>query len=95
MSRHLEGGQATPLDNFFWNALSGTQAHFAVGEGEVRRFAPGFSPIVGFADPAHPRLDALLPYCEGGEQFYCEGWSGPAPAGWRPGAVRPPRTRPR
>lgn len=71
------------LDNLFWHALVGPQANFAVGEGEVRRFAPGFSPIVGFADPGNPRFDALLPICESGEQFYCDGWSGPAPAGWQ------------
>ncbi|MBS0340259.1 MAG: GNAT family N-acetyltransferase [Proteobacteria bacterium] len=71
------------LDNLFWHALVGPHAHFAVGQGEVRRFAPGFSPIVGFADPSRPRLDALLPFCQAGEQFYCDGWSGPAPEGWQ------------
>lgn len=71
------------LDNLFWHALVGPQAHFAAGQGDVRRFAAGFSPIVGFADPAHPQLDALLPFCESGEQFYCDGWSGSAPGGWQ------------
>jgi len=71
------------LDNLFWHALTGAQAHFATGEGDIRRFATGFSPIVGFADPERPQLDALLPYCETGEQFYCDGWSGAAPPGWR------------
>lgn len=71
------------LDNLFWHALVGPQAHFAAGRGDVRRFAAGFSPIVGFADPAHPQLDALLPFCESGEQFYCDGWSGSAPSGWQ------------
>lgn len=71
------------LDNLFWHALVGPQAHFAAGQGDVRRFAAGFSPIVGFADPAHPQLDALLPFCESGEQFYCDGWSGSAPSGWQ------------
>lgn len=71
------------LDNLFWHALTGPQAHFAVGEGEVRRFTAGFSPIIAFADPSQPRLDALLPWCAAGEQFYCDGWSGPAPAGWQ------------
>ena len=71
------------LDNLFWHALIGPQAHFAAGHGEVRRFAPGFSPIVGFADPLHPRLDELLAHCAPGEQFYCDGWSGDAPQGWK------------
>ena len=75
--------EALLLDNLFWHALTGPQAHFAAGAGDVRRFAPGFSPIVGFADPSHPNLDALLPHCAPGEQFYCDGWSGQAPAGWK------------
>ena len=75
--------QTLLLDNLFWHALIGPQAQFAAGHGDVRRFATGFSPIVGFADPAHPQLDALLPLCEPGEQFYCDGWSGEAPAGWQ------------
>ena len=71
------------LDNLFWHALVGPHARFALGEGEVRRFATGFSPIVGFANPDQPSFDALLGYCKPGESFYCDGWSGPAPAGWQ------------
>ena len=63
------GSPLSLLDNLFWHALAGPQAHFAVGGDEVRRFAPGFSPIVGFADPAHPKRDALSPFCQSGEQF--------------------------
>lgn len=70
------------LDNIFWNTLSGPQARFAVGAGAARRYAPGFSPILGFARQEDPDFDALLPYCAPGEHFYCDGWSGPAPAGW-------------
>lgn len=50
--------------------------------GGARRYARGFSPIVGFADPAQPDFAALRPYCESDEHFYCDGWAGPAPAGW-------------
>lgn len=71
------------LDNIMWNALTGPHARFALGEGGARRFAPGFSPIVGFEDPEHPDFDALSRCCEPGESFYCEGWSGTAPPGWR------------
>ena len=70
------------LDNIFWHALTGPQAHWAAGSGGARRYAPGFSPIVGFANPQRPDFDALTPHCEPGEHFYCAGWSGPAPAGW-------------
>jgi GNAT superfamily N-acetyltransferase len=75
--------QGELLDNLFWHALSGPQAHFSVGGSAVRRFAPGFSPIVGFADVAQPQLDALRPFCAPGEPFYCDGWSGQPPQGWQ------------
>jgi len=74
---------ASLLDNIIWNSLTGAQVRFAAGTGGARRYARGFSPIVGFADPQRPDFDALAPYCEAGEHFYCSGWSGPAPAGWR------------
>lgn len=71
------------LDNIAWHALSGAQAACATGTAEARRYAPGFSPIVGFPDPAQPRFDVLAPFCERGEHFYNVGWSGKAPAGWQ------------
>jgi len=70
------------LDNVIWNTLTGRHATYASGVGEVRRYASGFSPMLGFADPARPRLDQLAPYCTPGEHLYCGGWSGPVPAGW-------------
>ena len=71
------------LDNITWNALAGPQACFAEGHGSVRRYARGFSPILGFADPDSADFAALEPFCEHGEHFYTDGWSGPEPAGWR------------
>lgn len=71
------------LDNIAWHALTGPQARFAAGAGAARRFARGLSPIVGFADRDRPDFEALAPFCEAGEHFYCLGWSGPCPAGWR------------
>ena len=70
------------LDNIVWHALAGPHVRFSAGTGTAKRYAPGFSPIVGFADAARPDFAALAPYCEPGEHFYCGGWSGPAPAGW-------------
>jgi len=32
---------------------------------------------------ANPNFEALAPHCHAGEHFYCAGWSGAAPAGWR------------
>lgn len=73
---------AAALDDVIWRALSGDQAQCSVGTGEARRYAPGFSPIIGFADYERPRFDALAPYCEPGERFYCERWTGHAPRGF-------------
>ncbi len=71
------------LDNIAWHTLAGPHAAYAAGAGSARRYATGFSPIIGFADPQRPDFDALAPYCQAGEHFYCDGWSGAAPAGWR------------
>lgn len=71
------------LDNIFWHALVGPHAKYATGANDARRYAPGFSPIVAFPDAARPNFDALVPYCESGARFYCDGWSGAAPAGWQ------------
>ena len=71
------------LDNVIWNTLVGPHAKFAAGERGARRYAQGFSPIVGFADPLAPDFEPLRPWCAAGEQLYCSGWSGPVPAGWQ------------
>jgi len=71
------------LDNVIWHTLTGYHAAYASGVGDARRYASGFSPMLGFADPARPRLDELAPYCTPGEHLYCGGWSGSAPTGWR------------
>lgn len=70
------------LDNIVWHSLSGIQAKFAAGNDRARRYARGFSPIIGFPDQARPDFAALDPFCEPGERFYSDGWSGAAPSGW-------------
>ena len=70
------------LDNVFWSALSGPHAHLAAGTATARRYARGFTPLLGFADARDPDFAAIMPFCEPGEQFYCADWTGPAPAGW-------------
>ena len=72
---------AHPLDNIFWNCLNGPHRHLSTGTDRARRYAPGFSPIVGFPDPRAPDFAALRPFCAPGEQFYCDAWSGPVPDG--------------
>ena len=71
------------LDQIVWHSLTGAQAHCATGTATARRYAPGFSPIIAFADSARPDFAALEHYCEPGEHYYCSGWSGPAPPGWQ------------
>lgn len=71
------------LDNVVWHSLIGRQARFASGTGRARRFAKGFSPLLGFEDPERADFDAIAPFCDAGEPFYCDGWSGAAPAGWQ------------
>jgi hypothetical protein len=71
------------LDNIAWHTLTGPHAQFAAGTDGARRYASGFSPIVGFADTQRPDFDALVKCCETGESFYSDGWSGEVPAGWR------------
>ena len=71
------------LDNIIWHTLVGPHAKYAAGANGARRYAPGFSPIVGFANAERPDFDALTPYCEPGEHLYCAGWTGATPAGWR------------
>jgi ribosomal protein S18 acetylase RimI-like enzyme len=71
------------LDNITWHTLSGPHAKFATGTGAVRRYAPGFSPIIGFEDPLQPDFASLATFATAGEQFYTDGWAGPVPDGWR------------
>ena len=66
------------LANIAWHTLSGPHATYSVGTDDARRYAPGFSPIVGFANVAQPDFAALTRYCEPGEHFYCDGWSCPS-----------------
>jgi GNAT superfamily N-acetyltransferase len=73
----------TLLDNIMWNCMSGPHARFASGAGSVRRYAPGFSPILGFENPHAPDFGTLSNYCEPGEHFYCDQWTGNPPPGWQ------------
>ena len=71
------------LENIVWHTLIGPHARFAAGSGGARRYARGFSPIVGFATPEDPDFDALGAHCSAGEHFYCDAWSGAPPRGWQ------------
>jgi len=72
-----------PLANITWRTLSGPHARHAIGSRGARRYAPGFSPIVGFEDPQQPDFDTLAALCEPSEQFHCLEWTGTAPASWQ------------
>jgi hypothetical protein len=69
--------------NIVWHSLAGAHAPYSCGTGSARRYARGFSPIMGFANPERPDLSAMEPFCDVGEQVYCAGWSGPVPSGWQ------------
>lgn len=71
------------LRRITWHTLSGPQRAMSTGTDRARRYAPGFSPILGFADPLAPAFDDLRPFCRPDEHFYTDGWDGPVPAGWR------------
>ncbi|MGJ7507049.1 GNAT family N-acetyltransferase [Variovorax sp. GT1P44] len=71
------------LDNIAWHTLAGPHAKYAIGDGLARRYAPGFSPIVGFADVSDPDFDALGRCCNVGDRFYAMDWSGAAPEAWQ------------
>jgi ribosomal protein S18 acetylase RimI-like enzyme len=73
---------AENLSNILWRSLSGSHAHLSEGTDSIRRYAKGYSPLIGFADPSRPDLDALAPFCEPGERFYCSEWQGEVPQGW-------------
>jgi ribosomal protein S18 acetylase RimI-like enzyme len=70
------------LDNIFWNCLSGPHARFSTGVGHIRRYAPGFSPIIGSRDAHQPDFAAIESFCAPGEPIYVDVWSGAAPRGW-------------
>ena len=70
------------LLNVAWDSLSGPHARFSAGSDVARRYAEGFSPIAGFADPRDPDLASLAPYCKPEDRIFTEGWSGPVPADW-------------
>lgn len=55
---------------------------YSVGTHDVRRYAAGFSPIVGFANVERPNLGGLAPFCKPGEHFYCQGWPGGVSSRW-------------
>jgi len=65
------------LDNIVWESLAGPQARFSSGTATARRYARGFSAIIGFADAQNPDFDALVPFCDPDEHFYVGAWTGP------------------
>jgi GNAT superfamily N-acetyltransferase len=71
------------LDNIAWHTLAGEHARHSAGGLTARRYARGFSPILGFSDLKDPDFHALAGHCAIGESFYTDGWSGPIPGGWR------------
>ncbi len=71
------------LANIIWRSFSGSHAHLATGTERIRRYAQGYSPMIGYEDPGRPDFEAIAPCCAPGELFYCAEWRGPTPAGWK------------
>jgi ribosomal protein S18 acetylase RimI-like enzyme len=71
------------LANIIWRSFIGSHAHLATGTDRIRRYARGYSPLIGYVDPARPDFQALAYFCEPGEKFYCAEWRGAEPAGWK------------
>jgi GNAT superfamily N-acetyltransferase len=69
--------------NIVWHTLNGPHERFSAGDARARRYAPGFSPIAGFPDPARPDFAALASVTAVGDHLYFAGWRGRAPEGWR------------
>lgn len=72
----------TALDNPAWSALTTTQAAFAKGTVNAKRYKPGVLPFVGFAKPDPAAVAELDPLIEPGETFYIIGEMPPLPAHW-------------
>jgi len=75
--------QESLLDHITWHTLAGPHAAHSMGGEAARRYAPGFSPILGFAEPSHAAFSQLEAHCAPGEEFYTDGWTGEAPPRWR------------
>lgn len=70
------------LDNIAWHALNGPHRLFSCGGSTAKRYAKGFSPIVGYESCENPNFSALQMQCDIGEHLYCSGWTGLAVEGW-------------
>lgn len=73
----------TSLDNPAWSALTSSQAVFAEGTANARRYRPGILPFVGFAKPDAEAAAGLDPLMVPGEAFYIIGEPPPLPANWK------------
>ncbi|UPG84060.1 GNAT family N-acetyltransferase [Luteibacter aegosomatis] len=48
-----------PLDKVVWNALTGEQSRFAIGDDRVRRYLPTIAPFAAMVDASQASLDTL------------------------------------
>jgi ribosomal protein S18 acetylase RimI-like enzyme len=71
------------LSNIVWHSLTGAQSKLSAGTDHIRRFAHGYSQLIGACDQDDPALQELAPFCASDEHFYVLGWSGEPPAGWQ------------
>ena len=79
----MDTAALAPLSNIVWHSLDGPQSHLSAGTDRIRRFAPGFSQLIGARERERPALDELASYCAADERFYVLGWRGMPPPGWQ------------
>lgn len=82
-NRSMNQDQNSILQNVLWNALTGSQAACAVGEGGVRRYGSGYPPMAAFADPAAPDLGTLARFSAPDERLFLTGVTGVRSEWWR------------
>lgn len=83
---------AHPLDRPVWNALTGPQAHLAVGSAAAWRIDPGYGPFAAARDDgaeAQAALAALVREAGGAEVWLVEPAEWPAPPGTRVARTAP------
>ena len=69
------------LDNIVWHSLTGAHASSRPARISARRYARGFSPIVGFADNAHPGSRRAAAVLHAGRALLLRRLVGPVPGG--------------
>ena len=69
------------LDNIMWNCLSGPHAPLRIGRGQRAPLCAGLLGHSRVRSSPAPDFATLSNYCQPGEHFYCDQWTGAAARG--------------